>query len=46
MIIRQADRYITGAIKPDYLAMADAFISQLLSMGFGFEPSLLHVGLW
>jgi len=46
MMIRQADRYITVAIKPDSLAMADAFIGQLLAMGSAFEPNLLHVGLW
>jgi len=46
MIIRQADRYIPVAIKPDSLAIADAVMGQLLAMGAGFEPRPLHVFLW
>jgi len=46
MINIQADFYITVAIKPNSLAMADAVIGQLLAMGSAFEPILLQVGLW
>jgi len=46
IIVRQTDRYIPVAIKPDFLVTTDAVIGQILAMGVGFEPSPLHVVLW